>query len=58
MPVTIYLTYDGSLSIISVGENELIRKVNMKLAKINRVENGNVVFLEETIKGFFSDSKE
>lgn len=57
LPVTIYLTYDNSLSIINNNDNELVRKVNLSLAKINKVD-GNLVFLEETIKGFFSDSKE
>lgn len=37
LPVTICLTYDNSLSIINNNDNELVRKVNLALARINKV---------------------
>ena len=36
----------------------MLKKIQTKASKISKVDDGNIVFLEEVIKGFFKDSKE
>lgn len=35
-----------------------MKKISSSSSRINKVGDNNTVFLEETIKGFFTDSKE
>lgn len=51
-----YMTYDSTMIIYSK-EGECLKKIHTSASKINKIE-GNTVFLQEKIKGFFSDSVE
>jgi hypothetical protein len=51
------LTYDNLLGIFNK-QNEFVKRVHLKQAKIIKIQPGHVVFLEEVQKGFFSDGKE
>lgn len=50
------MTYDF-LMIIYNSEGELLKKITTSASKVKRVE-GETIFLEEKVKGFFSDSIE
>lgn len=51
-----YMTYDYIMIIYNL-EGELLKKINTGSSKVNRTE-GQTLFLQEKIKGFFSDSLE
>lgn len=51
-----YMTYDYIMIIYNL-EGELLKKINTGCSKVNRTE-GQTLFLQEKIKGFFSDSLE
>lgn len=55
-PSVMYMTYD-SIMLIYSREGECLKKIHTSAAKINKIE-GNTIFLQEKIKGFFSDSIE
>ena len=56
-PAVAYLTYDHYLALYDMN-GTLLRKIESSSTKINKVVDPNTVFLEETVKGFFTDSKE
>lgn len=56
-PCIAYLTFDHFLAIFDKN-GTLLKKIHSSSTKINNVNEDNIVFLEETKKGFFSDSKE
>ena len=56
-PALAYLTYDHYLALYDIN-GTLLRKIQSSSSKINKVVDPNTVFLEETVKGFFTDSKE
>ena len=51
-----YMTYDYIMIIYNL-EGELLKKINTGSSKVSRTE-GQTLFLQEKIKGFFSDSLE
>lgn len=51
-----YMTYDYIMIIYNL-EGELLKKINTGSSKVNKTE-GQTLFLQEKIKGFFSDSLE
>jgi hypothetical protein len=52
----LYMTYDYIMIIYST-EGVLLKKIHTSSSKVNKTE-GQTLFLEEKIKGFFSDSIE
>jgi hypothetical protein len=51
-----YLTFDHHLLLFDI-EGIMLKNIHTSSSKINKVNDDNVVFLEEVIKGFFKDSK-
>lgn len=52
----LYMTYDYIMLIYNM-EGNLLKKINTSSSKVNKTV-GNTLFLEENIKGFFTDSIE
>lgn len=55
-PSVMYMTYDHIMVIYSK-EGVFLKKISTTSSKINKIE-GDTLFLQEKIKGFFSDSVE
>ena len=50
------MSFDSNILIYGL-DGSLLKKIHTGLSKVNRVKE-DIIFLEEIIKGFFSDSKE
>ncbi len=51
-----YMTYDY-IMIIYNKDGDFLKRIHTTSSKVSKVE-GNIVFLQEKVKGFFSDSLE
>jgi hypothetical protein len=55
-PSVLYMTYDYNMIIYNL-EGDLLKKINTNSSKVKKTE-GQTLFLQEKLKGFFSDSIE
>lgn len=55
-PAVLYMTYDYTMIIYDLA-GVLLKKISTSSCKVKKTE-GNTLFLQEKLKGFFSDSLE